>query len=305
VLEQVAASADDGMGMGGMGTSGSTPTRDGDLLVGSSSALLGGTAGNVFYPEYLLAGRPLDDPTTFRGKAGQRIRLRILNAGGDTAFRFAIGGHRLTVTHADGWPVEPVETDSVLLGMGERVDALVTLGDGAFPMVALAEGKGARAGAIVRSSEAAATPSLLAFDPDPGALLGTALRAADSVLLPEADVDRELGISLTGGMMGAGWGIDGHAFDPADPLAGALGVRAGERVRLTVRNRTMMWHPFHLHGHTFQLADGGARKDTAVVLPMGSLTVEFDADNPGLWAAHCHNVYHAESGMMTVLGYRT
>ncbi len=39
------------------------------------------------------------------------------------------------------------------------------------------------------------------------------------------------------------------------------------------------------------------------MLPGKSLTVEFDADNPGLWAAHCHNIYHAESWMMTILGY--
>lgn len=32
--------------------------------------------------------------------------------------------------------------------------------------------------------------------------------------------------------------------------------------------------------------------------------MDFDADNPGLWMTHCHNVYHSESGMMTVLGYQ-
>jgi len=30
----------------------------------------------------------------------------------------------------------------------------------------------------------------------------------------------------------------------------------------------------------------------------------FGADNPGRWMIHCHNAYHAESGMMTMLGYR-
>jgi FtsP/CotA-like multicopper oxidase with cupredoxin domain len=29
-----------------------------------------------------------------------------------------------------------------------------------------------------------------------------------------------------------------------------------------------------------------------------------DADNPGRWMVHCHNVYHAEGGMMTLLGYQ-
>ncbi|WP_309063425.1 multicopper oxidase domain-containing protein, partial [Streptomyces sp.] len=30
---------------------------------------------------------------------------------------------------------------------------------------------------------------------------------------------------------------------------------------------------------------------------------DFDADNPGLWMLHCHNIYHSESGMMTTLAY--
>jgi multicopper oxidase len=69
-------------------------------------------------------------------------------------------------------------------------------------------------------------------------------------------------------------------------------------------NTTMMFHPVHLHGHTFAVGDPeGPRKDTAIVLPGQTLGVLFDADNPGLWMVHCHNVYHAEAGMMTMLGY--
>jgi FtsP/CotA-like multicopper oxidase with cupredoxin domain len=33
--------------------------------------------------------------------------------------------------------------------------------------------------------------------------------------------------------------------------------------------------------------------------------VDFAADNPGRWMVHCHNLYHAEAGMMTLLSYRT
>jgi FtsP/CotA-like multicopper oxidase with cupredoxin domain len=37
---------------------------------------------------------------------------------------------------------------------------------------------------------------------------------------------------------------------------------------------------------------------------MQTLEVDLDADNPGEWAEHCHNIYHAEAGMMTTLSYR-
>jgi FtsP/CotA-like multicopper oxidase with cupredoxin domain len=96
------------------------------------------------------------------------------------------------------------------------------------------------------------------------------------------------------------WGFNGKPYDPKhlEP------IRAGERVRLDIVNTTTMWHPIHLHGHTFAIGDDGPRKDTALVLPGQSLSVQFDADNPGIWMTHCHNVYHAEAGMMTLIGYQ-
>ena len=76
--------------------------------------------------------------------------------------------------------------------------------------------------------------------------------------------------------------------------------------RLQIRNMSMMAHPLHLHGHTFQLGPAGGngpRKDTVLVPPMGAVNVDFAADNPGRWMVHCHNLYHAEAGMMTRLDY--
>jgi FtsP/CotA-like multicopper oxidase with cupredoxin domain len=96
------------------------------------------------------------------------------------------------------------------------------------------------------------------------------------------------------------WTINGRTFPDTEPLP----VAAGERIRLRFANMSMMFHPMHVHGHTFALAGSGVRKDTVIVPPMRTLTVDLDADNPGQWAAHCHNIYHAETGMMTTLSYR-
>ena len=140
-------------GMGGMsGMSG----------VGRSE-LLGGDAGDVNYPYYLINGRIPAAPSTFSAKPGQRIRIRIINAGSDTAFRVAMAGHSMTVTHTDGYPIVPTEVDAVLLGMGERYDVIVTAGDGVFPLVALAEGKNAVARALL--STGAGSPPGAAFRP--------------------------------------------------------------------------------------------------------------------------------------------
>ena len=64
----------------------------------------------------------------------------------------------MTVTHTDGYPVAPVRADALLIGMGERYDVQVTLGDGVFPLTALAEGKNATALALVRTGAGSRRP---------------------------------------------------------------------------------------------------------------------------------------------------
>lgn len=276
------------------------PSGPSRMMMGATSSLLGGDAGDVAYPHYLINGRTAQDPQTFEAKPGDRIRLRIINAGGDTAFRVALGDHTMTVTHTDGFAVEQAETDALLLGMGERYDVLVTAKDGVFPLTALAEGKNSTALAILRTGGGAAPgPSVRPKELDGKLLQAGQLRAAEAVRLKSGKPDRTITLKLTGSMMKYDWAINGKKYDAAQRYP----VRSGERVRLSFVNSTTMWHPMHLHGHTFALGDGGARKDTAIVLPGKTLNVDFEADNPGLWMIHCHNVYHAESGMMTVLGY--
>lgn len=290
-----------------------TEDADGDgpsrMMMGATSELLGGDAGDVAYPHYLVNGRVPQDPSSFSARPGDRIRLRIINAGGDTAFRVALGGHRMTVTHTDGFPVRHTTGDALLLGMGERYDVLVTAGDGVFPLTALAEGKKAgkkeaSALAVLRTGSGAAPAASVRPKELDGKLVEAGRLAPDpSVALAARAPDRTIRMRLTGGMAKYDWAFDGKPYSAKHRRP----VEAGERVRVIFDNGTAMWHPLHLHGHTFALGGNaaGARKDTAIVLPHRSLTVEFDADNPGLWMVHCHNVYHAEAGMMTVLGYRS
>jgi FtsP/CotA-like multicopper oxidase with cupredoxin domain len=264
--------------------------------------LLGGDAGDVSYPYYLVNGRVPSAPALFTGRPRQRMRLRFVNAGSDTAFRVALGGHRLTVTHTDGFGVDPLETDALLIGMGERYDAEVTLADGVFPLVAVAEGKDASAFALVRTSSGSAPGHGTRPAELDRAVAGyDDLHATDAARLTGRSADVVHRVTLTGGMMGYDWGINGRRYDGSAP---PLGVREGQRVHVTFENATMMWHPMHIHGHTFQIGDSGPRKDTAIVLPHSRLTCAFDARNPGQWMVHCHNTYHAEAGMMTTLGYR-
>jgi FtsP/CotA-like multicopper oxidase with cupredoxin domain len=44
-------------------------------------------------------------------------------------------------------------------------------------------------------------------------------------------------------------------------------------------------------------------RDTVLVPARGSVTIAFDAGNPGKWALHCHHLYHMAAGMMTNVVY--
>jgi FtsP/CotA-like multicopper oxidase with cupredoxin domain len=269
-----------------------------------TSKLLGGDAGDIAYPYYLINGRIPEAPTTFNAKPGQRIRIRFINTGSDTTFRVALAGHSMTVTHTDGFPVVPTPVDALLIGMAERYDVIVTAADGVFPLVALAEGKNAVARAFL--STGAGSPPDPAFQPaELNKLVGTIdmFTATASVNLGPAERGLNLPVVLGGDMAKYEWTINGEPYSTTNPLQ----ARLGQRPTITFDNTTMMYHPIHLHGHTFQMikADGspGARKDTVIVLPKQKSTAVLVADNPGLWQMHCHNTYHQAAGMQTRLDY--
>ncbi len=268
------------------------------------SDLLGGDAGDIAYPYYLINGRIPAAPTTFNAQPGQRIRIRFINTGSDTAFRVALAGHSMTVTHTDGYPVVPIKVDALLIGMAERYDVIVTAADGVFPLVAAAEGKNAVARALL--STGSGNPPDAQFRPaELTKRVGTIeiFTATTPVNLGRPEPNLNLSVVLGGTMMKYDWTINGEPYSKTDPLH----IRQGERPTITFDNTTMMWHPMHLHGHTFQLikADGdpGARKDTVIVLPKQKVSAVLVADNPGTWMLHCHNTYHQEAGMQTRLDY--
>lgn len=274
------------------------------MAMGSGSDYLGGDAGDVDYPVHLFNGKGPDDAETLKAAAGDVIRLRIINAGGDTAYRVGIPGQQLTLTHTDGFPVRHTEADAVVLGMGERIDALVKVQSGATAVLALPEGKSGHAVGYINAGAGNTPASTKLPDTLEGTVVdGGKLKADPSVVLPEKATDRTHELHLTGGMAKFDWGINGHRFDLATPYAQAFEVKSGERVEVKFINDTMMWHPMHLHGHTFQIGKDGARKDTVIVRPGETVKVFFDADNPGQWLTHCHNVYHAEQGMMGVFSF--
>lgn len=272
--------------MGGMSGMGNSPLGD---------------VGDIVYPHYLINGRIPAEPLTLTGKPGQKARIRLINAAADTLFRVALGGHVITVTHTDGYPVQPTETKALYLAQGERADIVVTLGDGVFPLVAAAEGKQGQGLILIRTSSGTKpAPTVRPTELDTNPLLMAALMPAGSARITVKEPDQVAQVTLNGQMQPYAWGMNGVTFGHDTPIR----TTPGARLRLQMANETMMAHPMHIHGHTWSLpGNGGLRKDTILVLPMQTVTADLQADNPGKWAYHCHNIYHAEIGMMTTLQY--
>ncbi|MGK5682984.1 multicopper oxidase family protein [Actinoplanes sp. URMC 104] len=97
----------------------------------------------------------------------------------------------------------------------------------------------------------------------------------------------------------------------ADPDIPVQQVRRGEVVMFTIVNRSLTVHPWHLHGHHVLVLSRNGRPATGSPLWLDSFDVRpgevwkvaFRADNPGVWANHCHNLPHADAGMMLHLMY--
>ena len=265
---------------------------------------------DVSYDAFLANDRTLDDPQIMRTEKGQRIRLRIINAASASNFLVDLGGLSGSLTDVDGRPIVPVTGSRFPLAVAQRADIRLSLPseEGAWPILFQREGDTALTG-IVLATKSAPVPKIAdRAERAIGAIDREAsMRYQAAMPLPDRPADRMLNVELTGSMMTYRWGIEEVT---AMAHHAHLMVKDGERVEMTLTNRTAMSHPMHLHGHHFQIVAvngervDGAVRDTELVPVGGAVTLAFDAGNPGAWMFHCHNLYHMLSGMMTQVRYQ-
>lgn len=118
-------------------------------------------------------------------------------------------------------------------------------------------------------------------------------------------LDNAIGSSL--GRMGMTYSINGKVF----PNTGMIMVKEGQLVNISFDNQSDLYHPMHLHGHTFvvlsrngkPLTGSPVRLDTLLIPPHTTYDIAFVANNPGLWMLHCHNLLHANWGMDMMIAY--
>jgi len=109
------------------------------------------------------------------------------------------------------------------------------------------------------------------------------------------------------GRPGMFWTVNGHLY-PDLPM---FEVAEGDVVRMRIENHSGQPHPMHLHGHhVVVLSRNGTPStgtpwwaDSLEVANGDSYDVAFRADNPGIWMDHCHNLPHAQQGLVAHLVY--
>ena len=86
--------------------------------------------------DFLINGHSPRENWTGLFRAGERVRLRIINAAAQTIFNLRIPGLRMTVVATDGIALRPVVVDEFQIGNAETYDVIVEPEDRAYTLVA-------------------------------------------------------------------------------------------------------------------------------------------------------------------------
>ena len=264
---------------------------------------------DVKYDAFLANDRTLADPEVIKVEPGGRVLLRIIYSSAMSAYHIDLGTLDGELTAVDGFAVTPVRGRNFPIAVAQRLDIRLAIPrtPAAYPVLAVLEGDSKHTGVILAAGNAlvARIPELAKM-PSSSLTLDLEGRLRSVRSLTPRRADRVHTINLTGDMAKYIWSLNNVAWTPnALPLP----IANGERVELIMVNQTGMPHPMHLHGHEFQVVeiDGkrfpGAVRDTVLVPPGRRVVIAFDANNPGLWAFHCHLLYHLDAGMFTTLKY--
>jgi FtsP/CotA-like multicopper oxidase with cupredoxin domain len=245
-----------------------------------------------------------------------RVRLRIINGSSGTNYFVDLGNLQGELIATDGMPIQPVRGKRFPIAIAQRIDIRLQIpGDGgAFPVLGLRELSRQQTGVILATAGAAVSRHPAEAASATGPLTLDQERTYVPIHpLPARRAGQSSVLRLGGNMSNYTWTINGVSIDVNNPLATKPGafVKYGDRVVIKFVNETPMSHPMHLHGHTFQVIDingqsiNGALRDTVLVTGNSSVSIAFDANNPGLWYLHCHVLWHLAAGMATLVQYQS
>ena len=258
-------------------------------------------------------------PKTVSVSAGERVRLRLVNAVLARIVGLRFEGHKPVVVAYDGQPCDPhTPADGrVVLGPAMRADLIIDMSgkpgqtyrvtddfyqDLAYKFVDLAYTPGTPA----RDPRSEPAPKL---SPNPLPEPDLAAAGRHEIALQGGMMGGMGGMGMSG-MGGATWAMNGMSMtgDGQPDMPPLFTLKRGKTCMLALRNETAWWHPMHLHGHSFRVISRNGKpnpirewRDTVLIPARESAEIAFVADNPGDWMFHCHVTDHQEAGIMAVI----
>ncbi|KAF7731926.1 ferroxidase fet3 [Apophysomyces ossiformis] len=280
---------------------------------------------------------------------GKTYRLRLINVSAFSMFYFSIDGHELDVIETDGVGIERTTVSSVYLSAAQRLSVLVKAKNDTSLNYYMHADMDTTMFDTVPDDLKPNISAPIYYDRShsqfaPNQDVGNASTFDDINLRPlirQDAVKPDHQLNLTFDFVVTTDGINrgffngvpylspkvpslhtlltegDYALEPTvyGPQTAAYILNHLDMIEVIINNLDSNNHPFHLHGHSFQVVgrgdgvydgtnksvvwhlDNPLRRDT-VVVPAGNFTIiRFRADNPGVWFFHCHIEWHLESGL--------
>ncbi|GAA6030923.1 hypothetical protein JCM8097_008938 [Rhodosporidiobolus ruineniae] len=301
-------------------------------------------------------GKPaFNDDLNLAFEPGKTYRLRVVNTGIFSMLYFWLDGHDMRVIEADGIAVEEYPVDYLTLSVAQRYSVLVTARNdtaenfnlqaifdiGMFDSVpdglvsnytaTISYGSGNPTAELgVQEELTLMTDHLMVptekveqFDPTMDLELDVWFDAYDNGVNRASMYNNITYVSpdTPSLMTMLSMGNDSNEVGVYGKQTAAQLFPRGEVMNLLVINFDANAHPFHLHGHTFQItrlstdvtsddptvnpphtlgAANPMRRDTIIVPAGGAVNLAWRSDNPGAWIFHCHIQWHMEAGLAVV-----
>lgn len=301
----------------------------------------------------LINGSEEDDIVIKLRQSTESVILRVLNTGMSGTQVFHVKGHKLVIIETDGIIVNPYVVETLTLAVGQRYTVIVKLsGDSNIKII---NGCNKMMGYIEKTAwfvkdsdykiENGQDVSIKAL---PGLNQNELYKDLEPIVDSAADINGIWGgsevehIALdyiyhsddeTKAAYGTGmYKVNGKTF--TEYLKEPLRIKGGDIVEIIINSIDHMRHPWHLHGHSFQLisigtgGEGPLRKDSlnnkagrkyqsdlkywketgktpmtrdSFNIPGGSYAaIRIKSDRPGFWLLHCHVEWHVSKGLGVV-----
>jgi FtsP/CotA-like multicopper oxidase with cupredoxin domain len=265
----------------------------------------------VRYNHATINGKVVGFGDPIRVTQGQRVLFHVLNASASLLHTLALPGHRFLVTALDGNPVpNPTLVNTIRLGPGERVDAIVVMDQPGVWVLGENDEDLRKAGMGIVIEYANQTGAPQWKDPTADDFHYETFSAPipsnpDSNLAEEPQIPLLFQPKFAGNGDFQHWTINGLSWPKTKPVQ----LTEGTRYRLLLDNHTDDIQSIHLHRHSFELKSindrrvEGLLKDT-LLLPSNARTeITFTANNPGKTLFQNQQQDRRDSGFMMLFDY--